>query len=519
MKRYALISVSDKTGIDRMAQKLTSLGFEIISTGGTAAFLEKYGITTIRISDLTGFPEIMDGRVKTLHPIIHSGILADLDLESHRSVMKELSINPIELVVVNLYPFEKTVANPASTKEEIIENIDIGGPTLIRSAAKNFRHVTILTEPEDYNVVLDTLSSLGKTTVELRGQLAAKAFNHVKKYDIAISDWFNKKQSAQPEQTEQNALGLESLELSIPLAQVTRYGENPHQQAGYFSRSTQGWQCIHGKPLSYNNLLDLDAALKAIFLFSEPTAMIFKHTNPCGIGSADNLAEAYRKAFETDPLSPFGGIITVNRTLDMQTVNKINEIFSEIIIAPDYEPETLEILKKRKDRRLVIYHPDVLKAERPELEVRSMISGYLVQEWDNAILSEANWQIVTKRKPDIGEYEALRFAWKTVSLLKSNAIALTGKDHTIGLGIGQTSRVDSTEIAIRKALQFKHDLSRAVCASDGFFPFRDSIELLQQHGIKAVIQPGGSKGDNDVIAACDEMDIAMIMTGMRHFKH
>jgi phosphoribosylaminoimidazolecarboxamide formyltransferase/IMP cyclohydrolase len=519
MKRYALISVSDKSGIDRLAQQLTRLGFEIISTGGTAAYLEKQDIATIRISDLTGFPEIMDGRVKTLHPKVHGGILADLDLESHRKIMQELSIHPIELVIVNLYPFEKTVANPASTQEEIIENIDIGGPTLIRSAAKNFRHVTVLTDPSDYDVVLDRLNTDGKTSLELRRMLAAKAFYHVKQYDIAISDWFNRHTQPEQNQNEDNSLGLDSLELSIPLAQVTRYGENPHQAAGYFSRSTQGWQCVHGKPLSYNNLLDLDAALKAILLFNAPTAMIFKHTNPCGIGSADSLAEAYQKAFASDPLSPYGGIIAVNRKLDMLTVEKINEIFSEIIIAPDYEPDALEVLKKRKDRRLVVYHPDAVQAERPALEVRSIISGYLVQEWDKTILSEEAWQVVTSRKPDPEELEALRFAWKCVSLLKSNAIALTLKDRTIGLGIGQTSRVDSTEIAIRKALQFKHELSRAVCASDGFFPFRDSVELLHQHGIRAVIQPGGSKGDNDVIAACDEMDIAMIMTGMRHFRH
>jgi phosphoribosylaminoimidazolecarboxamide formyltransferase/IMP cyclohydrolase len=298
-----------------------------------------------------------------------------------------------------------------------------------------------------------------------------------------------------------------------------RYGENPHQKAGYYSNSVGGWKQLHGKPLSYNNMLDLDSALKAIMLFEQPTAMIFKHTNPCGIGCGQNLLEAYQKAFATDPLSPFGGIIIVNQVLDLPTVNKINEIFSEIIIAPAFDEEALAVLMKRKDRRLVSYDKSQLLLERPEYECKTIMTGYLLQEWDKTIANEENWQIVTKRQPTSEEMEALRFGWRAVSILKSNAIALTTKDQTLGLGTGQTSRIDSTEIAINKAIRFGHDLNSAVCASDGFFPFRDSIELIHKHGIKAVIQPGGSKGDEDVIMACNEMDICMIMTGMRHFRH
>ncbi len=519
MTRYALISVSDKAGIDLLAAELVKLGISIISTGGTAKFLNEKGITTIQISEWTGFPEIMDGRVKTLHPKVHGGILADLDIPEHLAVMDKLEIKPIEFVVVNLYPFEKTVANPSSTEEEIIENIDIGGPTLIRSAAKNFKHVVILTEPEDYSETLRQYRETGSASLEWRKYLAKRAFIHVERYDIAIAAYFRNATDSGVEQPADDELQLQHLEISAPMIQTMRYGENPHQKAGYFSNTTKGWIQLHGKPLSYNNLLDLDAALKGIMLFDKPTVMIFKHTNPCGIGSGDSLLEAYQKAFDTDPLSPYGGIVISNRKLDINTVDKINEIFTEIIIAPEFENSALELLRKRKDRRLVSYSKDQLMAERQDLEVKSIISGYLVQEWDKEIASEQDWKVVTGKKPSPAEMEALRFAWRTVSILKSNAICLTTGDRSLGLGTGQTSRIDSTEIAIRKALSFGHDLSAAVCASDGFFPFRDSVELLSKHGINAVIQPGGSKGDDEVIAACNELNISMIMTGMRHFRH
>lgn len=520
MKRYALISVSDKSGIAELASELVKNGFEIISTGGTAKYLSEIGIPIIPISNWTGFPEIMDGRVKTLHPKVHGGILADLDLPEHLKVLTELNINPIEIVVVNLYPFEQTVSNPKSTDDDIIENIDIGGPTLIRSAAKNFKHVSILCDKRDYVNVVKQIAEHGKTTHALRKELAYRAFSHVEKYDRAISEYFAESFAADDiVQAVEDDILTKSLRVSASLIQPMRYGENPHQKAGYYSNTMSGWTHLHGKPLSYNNLLDLDAALRGIVLFDKPSAMIFKHTNPCGIGCGENLLEAYQNAFNTDPLSPFGGIIVVNKALDVKTVNKINEIFSEIIIAPAFDTDALEVLKKRKDRRLVMYNQEILIKNKPLYEIKSIISGFLVQEWDTAITDETEWKVVSDRKPDNDELDALRFAWKTVALLKSNAIAITTKENTIGLGIGQTSRVDSTEIAIKKAKFFGHDLSKAVCASDGFFPFRDSIELLAKNGIKAIIQPGGSKGDDDVIRACDELNIALILTGKRHFKH
>ncbi|HOD18211.1 MAG TPA: bifunctional phosphoribosylaminoimidazolecarboxamide formyltransferase/IMP cyclohydrolase [Candidatus Cloacimonadota bacterium] len=520
MKRYALISVSDKTGIDFLASELVKIGFEIISTGGTADFLQKNNISVIPISEWTGFPEILDGRVKTLHPKVHAGILADLDFPEHLAEMQQLNLQPIELVAVNLYPFENTVANPSSSENDIIENIDIGGPALIRSAAKNFRHVTVLTDSADFPETLFQLQKNGKTDLEWRRNLAAKAFAHVERYDKAISDYFQRTISSDSKSASENDLSaLKTLQISAPLVQAMRYGENPHQKAGYFSSDTEGWKQLHGKPLSYNNLQDLDAALRAINLYEIPTALIFKHTIPCGIGSSENLTDAYRKAFACDPLSPYGGIIIVNRTLGLDTVSAINEIFSEIIIAPDFDEEALAVLKKRKDRRLVQYNMEKLLSGRTAFEVRSIISGFLVQEWEANVSSEEGWKVVTERKPSSEETEALRFAWKAAALLKSNSIALTYKDRTIGLGSGQTSRIDSAKIAVSKAQEFSHDVAKAVCASDGFFPFRDCVDFLAKHNVKAIIQPGGSKGDADVIAACNEFGISMIMTGMRHFRH
>lgn len=518
MNKSALISVSDKSKVDELAQALVAAGYDIISTGGTAKYLTDKGIPIIQMNDWTGFPEIMNGRVKTLHPKVHGGILADRENKNHLEVMISQEIKPIDVVIVNLYPFEETLSDPTSTEEEIIENIDIGGPTLIRSAAKNFKYVAVLTEKDDYQLFINQIKETGKTTIELRKHLAARAFAHVAHYDEVIRNYFDRSAAPQEFQSDDKPI-LEQIEIKAPIVQSMRYGENPHQQAGYFSNSTGGWTQLHGKPLSYNNMLDLDAALRTIMLFEQTTAIICKHTNPCGIGSGETLYEAYEKAFQTDPLSPFGGIIIVNRVLDIQSVAKINEIFTEIIIAPDFNPDALELLKKRKDRRLVQYDISRLISQKPRFEIKTVLSGYLVQDWDTAITSEENWKIVTVQQPTPDQMEALRFAWRTVSILKSNAIALTTKDKTVGLGIGQTSRIDSTEIAIGKALHFGHALTEAVCASDGFFPFRDSIEMLNKHEIRAVIQPGGSKGDDEVIAACNEYGICMIFTGMRHFKH
>ncbi len=515
MIRNALISVSDKEGIDSFATILADLGITIISSGGTALFLRKNGIECTEVADWTGFPEIMDGRVKTLHPKIHGGILADRENEKHLQTLRELGIGQIDLVLVNLYPFEKTLQHPSATESEIIENIDIGGPTLIRAAAKNHQFVTVLTDPGDYSEALLQIKTAKETTAEFRKYLAYKAFAHVESYDSHISDYFKGLVS-----DEKTKIFPKELSVRANLREILRYGENPHQKAAYYDNNGKLWNQLHGKPLSFNNILDLDTALKGIRLFTEPTAIILKHTNPCGIGSGNDLTEAYTNAFQTDTLSPFGGIVIVNGVLDLPAAQKINEIFTEIVIAPDYTAEALDFLIKKKDRRLLRYESDLLNATaNKEYELKSTLFGYLAQEWDTMDLAKENWQVVTQQKPDERQRKALAFAWKTVSLLKSNSIALTTDKQTLGLGIGQTSRIDSTEIAIRKALSFYHDLSNAVCASDGFFPFRDSVQLLNSHGIKTVIQPGGSKGDDDVIKACDEMGICMIFTNCRHFRH
>jgi phosphoribosylaminoimidazolecarboxamide formyltransferase/IMP cyclohydrolase len=515
MTKYALISVSDKTGIETIAVELERLGYTILSTSSTARHLKQFCKVVVEVSDLTGFPEILGGRVKTLHPKIHAGILADRSNPDHTKIMKDLQIDHIDIVVVNLYPFAKVLADPTSTKEQIIENIDIGGPALLRAAAKNHRHVVVLTHPNDYQPTLDYLRDGGEVPLSWKINLAFKAFAKVSHYDADIADFLE----------EEHAEGGIApripayIDLSCTLHYDLRYGENPHQRAGFYTDRRQGWDLVHGKVLSFNNLLDIDAALRAIRLYNEPTVIIFKHTNPCGIGSGFSLADAYRKAFATDTISPYGGIVVVNKPLDLETAVMINKIFTEIIIAPAYQEGVLEVLQKKKDRRLIRFDPEfIIKPSNP-FQLRALTWGYLVQDWDLVGESIEDWRVVTRRQPSTEEFEAMIFGWKSVSYLNSNAVVLVGKDRAMGMGFGQTSRVDSTTIAIMKAIKFKHDLSKAVCASDGFFPFRDSIDELYQNGVKAVIQPGGSKGDEEVIRACDELDIAMVFTGVRHFKH
>lgn len=524
MSKYALISVSNKTAVEFLAANLITLGYEIISTGGTASYLEQNGVKTIQISDWTGFPEIMDGRIKTLHPKVHGGILALRNDPEHLKIMTEQGIKPIDIVVVNLYPFRQTMQSPQSTHAEIIENIDIGGPSMLRSAAKNYAFVTVLTDPVDYFPTLAQIKTKGNTEESFRQHLAAKTFAHCAEYDVLISSYFKKMDkyvdlAATNQDDPEQSPSQEPLLLGAPKIQNLRYGENPHQSGGFFSNDHAGLLVMHGKPLSFNNLLDVDAAIKGIKLYSKPTVMIFKHTNPCGIGSDNDITLAYDKALKTDTLSPFGGIVITNDIVTMELAEKINDVFTEIIIATGFIFGASSFLEKKKDRRLLSYDLQALQQHRPEQEVKSIIAGYLAQGWDDTIESEIGWKVVTKLQPTPEQYEALRFAWRAVSLLKSNAIALTTTDRTIGLGTGQTSRVDSTEIAIWKAEKFGHDISRSVCASDGFFPFRDSIDLLAKYGIKAVIQPGGSKGDTEVIAACDEHRMCMIHTGSRHFRH
>lgn len=515
MKKYALISVSDKSGIDKLAVELEALGYTILSTSNTALHLKKFCKNVVEISDYTGFPEILDGRVKTLHPFVHGGILADRQKDAHMNCLNEHGIGQIDVVVVNLYPFAEVKAKEGSTHEEIIENIDIGGPTLIRAAAKNYRNVTILTDEKDYEPTLEHLKQGSEIPECWSLYLAQKAFAKVSYYDDMIAGYLEAERS----ETAKEKDVPEFIDLTAKLDLQLRYGENPHQKAGFYTNRQDGWICSHGKELSFNNIMDINAALKAIRLFEEPSVIIFKHCNPCGVGSGDTLAEAYKRAFATDTVAPFGGIVVVNRSLDLETAVMINRIFTEIIIAPAYDEGVFEVLTKKKNRRLITFDPETLIKPSNPIEIKTMLWGYLAQQWDSVNEDINDWRVVTNRKPTKEEFEAMLFGWKTVSLLNSNAIALCYPQQAIGLGIGQTSRIDSVSISIWKARKFKHDLNLAVCASDGFFPYRDSIDELYQAGVKAVIQPGGSKGDEECIKACNELDMAMIFTGFRHFRH
>jgi len=507
MTKRALISLSDKTNVVPFAKKLKELGYEIISSGGTAKHLAENGVEVTHVSSVTNFPEIMDGRVKTLNPYIHGGILANRQIPDHLKQAKDLNIELIDIVCVNLYPFKKTLNNPNASHEDLIENIDIGGPTLIRSAAKNYQSVFVITDQKDYDKTIQVLQS-GEDTQQFRNYLAQKAFIHTADYDSAIANYFMKLNN-----------NFSQLNISVPLQECLRYGENPHQNA-HFYQEDSFIQLLHGKQLSYNNLLDIDSALKTIIKFNDkPTLAIFKHTNPCGIATGDSLTEAYKKAFETDPLSPFGGIVIVNKPLDLECAKSINKVFTEIILAPDYDDGVLEFLQKKKNRRLLTFDKDEILKLKRKVSLVSCINGYLTQDVDLDRDKMDQWIVATNRKPSQQEWKALKFGWNCVASLKSNAVAFTTHDRTLGLGIGQTSRIDSTEIAIRKAEKFSLSLQNSVCASDGFFPFRDSIDQLVKYGVTAVIQPGGSKGDPEVILACNEHNIAMVMTGTRHFRH
>jgi len=510
MKKRALISVSDKTGIVNFARKVVKLDFEIISTGGTYKKLQENGIPVIKVSDVTGFPEIMNGRVKTLHPSIHAGILADKNNPEHLQALREQNIQPIDLVVVNLYPFKKTISNPDVTEAEAVEQIDIGGPTMVRAAAKNFNSIVIVVHKEDYPLIIEELKKHGNVTLETRRNLAKKAFQHTAEYDSYISDYFSK--------ICENELPVQ-FSLSLPLMQKLRYGENPHQLAGFYEDESLINQ-LHGKELSFNNLQDIDAALKTIIEFEDKPAIgIFKHCNPCGIGTSDTLKEAYEKAFATDTQSPFGGIVIANCSLDMEAALEINKIFTEIIIAPDFPEEVLERLKKKKNRRLITFDIKLLKSLAGKNNIKSCMTGVLLQREDISFDDENSWKIVTNRQPKETEWEKLRFAWKTVNHLKSNAIAICREDRTIGLGMGQPSRIDATEIALSKAKKFGLSVKNCALGSDAFFPFRDTIDTVTEEGITCIIQPGGSTRDDEVIQACNENNIAMVFTGIRHFRH
>ena len=515
--KRALVSVSDKAGIVDFCRELSSMGVEIFSTGGTLRKLQDAGVGAASISTITGFPEIMDGRVKTLHPKIHGGLLAVRDNADHAAQAEENGIRFIDLVVVNLYPFEETVARHDVTFEDAIENIDIGGPSMLRSAAKNNESVTVITDSADYALVLGEMrGNNGATTHSTRLQLAGKVYELTTRYDRAIADYLA------GAATEKSSTVTVKLERELDM----RYGENPHQSAGFYrmddgkgSRSFGDYfDKLHGKDLSYNNMLDTAAATGLIEEFSgeDPAVVIIKHTNPCGVAQADTLVDAYRRAFSTDTQSPFGGIIAFNKPLDMETARAVDEIFTEILIAPSYEDGVLDLLMKKKNRRLLLQKQPLPK---DVMEYKSTQFGMLVQDRDSRIVSRDDLKVVTKRQPSSGELDDLMFAWKICKHVKSNTIVYVKNRQTVGVGAGQMSRVDSAKIARSKAAEAGLELSGSAVASDAFFPFADGLLAAAEAGASAVIQPGGSIRDEEVIAAADEHNLAMVFTSMRHFKH
>jgi len=510
----ALLSVSDKTGLVSFAQTLAAAGVQLLSTGGTAKALREAGLTVTDISEHTGFPEMLDGRVKTLHPKVHGGLLYIRGNAAHEAAVREHQIQPIDLVVVNLYPFEQTVARPGVSLHDAIENIDIGGPSMLRSAAKNHDSVTVIVDPADYTAVVGLIAETGNTTLELRRILAAKVFARTAAYDAAIAAHLQKEFSA--DQTKLPA----SLTISAPLVQPLRYGENPHQTAALYGKFHEYFQQLHGKELSYNNILDLTAATALINEYQNdaPTLAILKHTNPCGVGQGENLRAAWDKAFATDKQAPFGGIIAVNQTLDAACAEAISEIFSEVIVAPEFSPEALAILQKKKNLRLLRIKQSPLSA--PPWDMRSVgADSFLLQQRDLKTTTVADLKIVTQRAPTPAELQAMLFGWRTVKHLKSNAIVYVGPDRTLGVGAGQMSRVDSSRIAVWKAGEAKLSLTGSVVCSDAFFPFPDGLIAAAEAGATAAIQPGGSVKDAEVIAAADARGLAMAFTGARHFRH
>lgn len=525
----ALLSVFDKTGLIPFAQTLVAAGVELLSTGGTAKALREAGLPVKDLSDYTGFPEMLDGRVKTLHPRVHGGLLYVRGNPGHEAAVRQHGIQPIDLVVVNLYPFEQTVAKPGVTLEEAIENIDIGGPSMLRSAAKNHVSVTVISDPRDYAEAAAQIRDTGNTTLAFRRQLAARVFARTSAYDAAIAAYlakvFEAQASTKPAETpaalEKPVLSLaDRLVLDSPRVQALRYGENPHQQAALFGDFNRYFQQLHGKELSYNNILDLTAAanLMAEFRGEKPTLAILKHTNPCGVGQGDQLREAWEKAFATDRQAPYGGIIVVNQTLDLPCAEAIAEIFSEVIIAPEFAPDALALLQKKKNLRLLKQLRD--PREAAPWDIRSVgADSFLLQQRDLKRVIAAELKAVTQRQPTPAELQAMLFGWRVVKHLKSNAIVYVGADRTLGIGAGQMSRVDSSRIAIWKAGEAGLALAGSVICSDAYFPFPDGLIAAAEAGATAAIQPGGSVRDADVIAAANARGVAMVFTGVRHFRH
>jgi phosphoribosylaminoimidazolecarboxamide formyltransferase/IMP cyclohydrolase len=517
-RRQALISVSDKTGVVDFARTLVRFGVDILSTGGTARLLREAGVGVVEIGDYTGFPEMLDGRVKTLHPKVHAGILARRDQPAHLEALRRSAIPTIDIVVVNLYPFVRTVARADCTLEEAIENIDIGGPTMVRAAAKNWQHVAVVTDPADYAVVASEMASAsGAISIETRFRLARKAFSHTAAYDGAISNYLTATdieggQQAYPDQ----------LNFSFIKVQDLRYGENPHQTAAFYrdqepaAGALAGYVQLQGKELSYNNIADADAAWECVKTFEQPACVIIKHANPCGVAVAASAAEAYRRAFSTDPTSAFGGIIAFNRELDAQTAEAVSQQFVEVVIAPKLAEAARAVLAQKHNVR-VLEIPMGTGAN--PFDCKRIAGGMLVQSPDSRNVAASEVKVVTRKQPTATQLADLLFAWRVAKFVKSNAIVFCREGRTLGVGAGQMSRVDSARIATIKAENAGLSLRGSVVASDAFFPFRDGIDVVAKVGTAAIIQPGGSVRDEEVVAAADEHAIAMVFTGVRHFRH
>lgn len=515
----ALISVSDKTGIVEFAKKLDKLGVEIISTGGTATALQNAGIKVIGISDITGFPECLDGRVKTLHPNIHAGLLAMRSNPEHMKQIKELNVEPIDIVVVNLYPFKQTILKDGVTLAEAIENIDIGGPTMLRAASKNYQDVAVVIDPSDYDTIIDEIKANGQVSLETKFYLCAKVFEHTAQYDTLIANYL--RQQRKDESLPNN------FTMTFEKVQEMRYGENPHQQAAFYKeiKNTEGFlpsaNQLHGKELSYNNINDANGALELLKEFDMPAVVACKHSNPCGVGVADNIHDAYVKAYKADPVSIYGGIVVANREIDKQTATEINKIFVEIIAAPSFTDEAIEILTGKKNIRILEIKNITKKQPKNTFECKKIAGGLLVQSIDSETYCDEELKTITNSSPKENEYNDLKIAWKIVKHAKSNAIVLVKDGQSIGIGTGQVSRIWACKQAIDHANEHLGPdiLKGASLASDAFFPFADCIEEAHKAGITAIIQPGGSVRDEEIIDACNKYNLSMLFTNMRHFKH
>ncbi len=522
MKKRAIISLTDKTGVVEFARELDALGYEILSTGGTHKVIAEAGIPVTQVSDVTGFPECLDGRVKTLHPLIHAGILAMRSNPEHMEQIEKLGVTPIDIVAINLYAFKDTIMKPGVTREDAIEHIDIGGPTMLRAAAKNYQDVSVIVDPADYATVIEELKANGKVSIDTNLKLAYKVFNHTAAYDTLIQSYLRKETNS--------PIFPEKLSLTFEKVQDMRYGENPGQTAafykeiGHFDGTLAAAEQLHGKELSYNNINDTNGALECLKEFDDsPCVVAVKHANPCGVGIGEDIYKAYMNAYNADPVSIFGGIIACNRKVDAKTAEEINKIFVEIVVAPDYEEKAIEILTQKKNIR-VLRLPEIAKPNTKDMmDMKRVAGGLLIQERDIGIYDDAELKVVTEKAPTAEEMVDLKFAMKVVKHTKSNAIVLAKNGITTGIGPGQTNRVTALDLAIRYANTLEgaepNRAAGSVMASDAFFPFSDCVEAAHKAGITAIIQPGGSIRDQDSIDACNKYGIAMVFTGQRHFKH